>query len=73
MSWTCVDCGGEHQEGSLPYRRPEPAPPAHDAPVEEWRAYARSRTGFPEGTSIDTLNRSQIRTLLGIPHGGEES
>lgn len=35
--------------------------PAHDAPVEEWRAYARSL-----GRDLDTMNRSQIRTQLGI-------
>lgn len=41
--------------------------PADDAPVEEWRAYARSARGQTNGeSSIDTMNRSQIRTLLGI-------
>lgn len=43
-----------------------PGLPAHDAPVEAWRAYARSVTGSPEGTFIDSMNRSQIRTMLGI-------
>lgn len=39
-------------------------PPAHDADVEEWRGYARS-LGYT-GADIDTANRSQIRTMLGI-------
>lgn len=51
---------------------PEPAPdddqpPEQDADVEEWRAYARAR-GYT-GPDIDTANRSQIRTMLGIEHG----
>lgn len=37
--------------------------PAHDAGVEEWREYARG-LGY---TDVDNANRSQIRTLLGIP------
>lgn len=49
-----------------------PVMPAHDADVEEWRAYAGARgyagtydeTG---GMTVDQMNRSQIRTLLGIP------
>ncbi len=40
--------------------------PTHDADVEEWRAYARSLAAVPEGTVLDQMNRSQIRTLLGI-------
>lgn len=40
--------------------------PAVDAPVDEWRAYARSIHAVPEGTVLDQMNRSQIRTLLGI-------
>lgn len=40
--------------------------PAHDAPVEEWRAYAR-RLGYA-GPDIDKANRSVIRTTLGIAH-----
>ena len=47
---------------------PEPVasrfPPAHDAPVEEWREFARSR-GYA-GPDVDKANRSQIRTMLGI-------
>lgn len=38
-----------------------PAPEAH---VETWRAYARGQ-GYA-GPDIDTMNRSQIRTMLGI-------
>lgn len=38
-----------------------PQAPANDAPVDEWRAYARSL-----GRDLDTMNRSQIRTQLGI-------
>jgi hypothetical protein len=43
--------------------------PANDADVEEWRDYARTVRGLtPQGeSSIDQMNRSQIRTLLGIP------
>jgi len=41
--------------------------PADDAPVEEWRACARSVSGLPNGVEVDSMNRSQIRTLLGIP------
>ena len=40
--------------------------PEHDASLEEWRSYARTQQGVPEGTVIDTMNRSQIRTMLGI-------
>lgn len=40
------------------------AQPAHDAPVEEWRSYAR-RLGYT-GPDVDAMNRSQIRTMLGI-------
>ena len=39
-------------------------PPAHDAPVEEWRAHARA-LGY-NGPDVDKANRSQIRTMLGI-------
>lgn len=38
--------------------------PAVDAPVDEWRAYARAQ-GYT-GAGIDQMNRSQIRTMLGI-------
>lgn len=43
---------------------PDMAPPDKDADVEEWRAYAAARgvTG-----DLSQTNRSQIRTLLGIP------
>lgn len=48
------------------------APPAHDAPIEEWVAWAAPRV--PEGTDLVRMNRSQIRTVLGIPHdAGEQS
>lgn len=74
------------REAIATWRNPEPAPsenatemgleqPAHDAPVEEWRAYARhlghGRTGaaFNE---LDQMNRSQIRTAMGIEHGGQD-
>lgn len=40
--------------------------PVHDADVEEWRNYARS-LGHA-GPDVDKANRSQIRTMLGIPH-----
>lgn len=47
-------------------------PPDNDADVEEWREYARSCGVLPdEPDAIDSMNRSQIRTLLGIEHGGE--
>jgi uncharacterized protein YyaL (SSP411 family) len=42
------------------------APPAADASVEEWRAFARGR-GYA-GPDVDKANRSQIRTMLGLPH-----
>lgn len=42
--------------------------PAADAPVEEWREFARGLTD----QDVDSMNRSQIRTLLGIPHGTED-
>lgn len=40
---------------------PDPNLPAHDAPVEEWRLFARAH-----GHTVGEMNRSQIRTLLGI-------
>lgn len=43
-----------------------PVRPADDADVEEWRAYARPFV--PRSVDVDDLNRSQIRTLLGIAH-----
>jgi hypothetical protein len=47
--------------------------PAADAPVEAWRDYARSAYAVPGDVPvvIDSLNRSQIRTLLGLPHFDE--
>lgn len=44
------------------------ARPANDAPVEDWRAYAK--TMGHEYPYLDTANRSQIRTMLGISHSG---
>lgn len=41
-----------------------PEHPAHDADVEVWREYAKS-LGIEPGLA-DSLNRSQIRTALGI-------
>jgi hypothetical protein len=37
---------------------------AHDAMVEDCRAFARSRGH--QGPEVDVANRSQIRTMLGI-------
>lgn len=48
------------------------APPADDADVEAWRAYARDNYSLPEDTVVDTMNRSQIRSLLGMPHPNAE-
>ena len=49
--------------------------PAHDAPVEEWRTYARllghGRTG-PAFNELEAMNRSQIRTMLDIEQPGGE-
>lgn len=44
--------------------------PANDASVEVWREYARSLNASPTGepAGLDSMNRSQIRTLLGLPH-----
>lgn len=44
----------------------EPLLPAPDAGLEEWRAYARS-CGY-NGPDVDRANRSQLRTMLGLPH-----
>ncbi len=39
-------------------------PPVNDASAEEWREYARSL-----GHEVtDQVNRSQVRTMLGLPH-----
>lgn len=45
------------------------ATPAPDAPVEDWRAFARS-LGY-QGSDVDAANRSQIRTMLGLAHPGQ--
>lgn len=81
--WLCVACGadGRATEG-LPYRRAaaqeaQPAQtvggfvgrPTRDADVEQWRSYARS-AGYTG--DVDSMNRSQIRTVLGIDHGAGE-
>jgi len=52
---------------------PEPTavaliPPADDADVEEWAVYAESLGHEVPGH----MNRSQIRTMLGIPHPAAE-
>lgn len=47
-----------------------PEQPADDADVETWRTYARS-LGYA-GPNVDKANRSQIRTMLGIPHPASE-
>lgn len=41
--------------------------PDRDDTVEDWRAYARAQ-GYA-GSDVDQMNRSQIRTMLGIEHG----
>ena len=53
-----------------PHTAAEGAYPAQSADVEEWRAYARSY-GYT-GPDVDSMNRSQIRTMLGIPHTTQE-
>lgn len=45
---------------------PQPEQPEHDADVETWRAYARAVHAVPEGTVLEQMNRSQIRTMLGV-------
>lgn len=64
--WPCPAVSGAPQSlPTGPEEGYEPvAQPAHDAPVEEWRAYARA-LGFA-GPDIDKANRSVIRTTLGI-------
>lgn len=52
------------QEQSAPGDAPELEQPAHDAEVEAWRDFARSRGGV-EG-DLQQMNRSQIRTALGV-------
>ncbi|HEU4567681.1 MAG TPA: hypothetical protein VFR99_06560 [Marmoricola sp.] len=41
--------------------------PAADADVEAWVDYAQ-RMGYQD---VDGMNRSQIRTLLGVAHPGQ--
>lgn len=76
--WADPEVDGEPSE---PAAEPgaESAPtlvqPADDADVEEWRTHARylghGRTG-PAFNELEQMNRSQIRTLLGIPQPIEE-
>jgi hypothetical protein len=54
------------QEPTGEHNNDQDAPPAADAKVEEWRAFARGR-GYA-GPDVDKANRSQIRTMLGLPH-----
>ncbi|MDQ6524301.1 hypothetical protein RB608_11850 [Nocardioides sp. LHD-245] len=49
----CSDAAGDWMEWPCPAQ-----------PIEEWRAYARG-LGYT-GADVDTMNRSQIRTMLGI-------
>lgn len=66
VEWPCPPVQAA-QKPVLNDLRPEgSAQPAHDAGVEEWRAYARNLGAVPEGTVLDQMNRSQIRTMLGI-------
>lgn len=46
---------------SVPAAQPEP-----DADVWQWRTYAKALRGATGESSIDTMNRSQIRTMLGV-------
>lgn len=64
--WPCPAVSGEAQPVQTgPEEGHEPVvQPAHNAPVEEWREYARS-LGYA-GPDIDKANRSMIRTTLGI-------
>ena len=56
---------GDEPEGEVLQNRPDQ--PAHDAPVEEWRAYCRElRPAEFLPVTLDTMNRSQIRTFLGL-------
>lgn len=53
-------------EAPVTVASPESIPlPAHDASVEEWRAYA-AQDPLPPGTDLEQMNRSQIRSLLGV-------
>lgn len=55
---------GPEQEPAPEPDEEDEAPPANDAPIEDWVAYAVRR-----GLEVDPgrTNRSQIRTMLGIP------
>lgn len=66
ITWPCPAVSGQAQPlATGPEEGHEPvAQPVHDAPVEEWRAYAR-HLGYA-GPDIDKANRSMIRTTLGI-------
>lgn len=66
ITWPCPAVSGEAQPlATGPEEGHEqPVQPAHNAPVEEWRAYARA-LGYA-GPEIDKANRSVIRTTLGI-------
>lgn len=62
---TCEDCR-ELNRQRVASLVASVGPPAHDADVEDWRAYARTQHRVPEGTVLDQMNRSQIRSMLGI-------
>ena len=58
------ETGDDEPETTVP-------PPAHDATVGEWRDYARGLQDPGADTyDLEQMNRSQIRTMLGIEHGG---
>lgn len=65
--------GASADAGASDDQTPPPAlpeQPPHDADVYRWRAFARG-CGYG-GDDLDQLNRSQIRTVLGIPHAPGE-
>lgn len=61
-----IAAGADPAELAVPLA-PPPTEPDRDADVEEWRSFARG-LGYA-GPDVDEANRSQIRTMLGIPHG----
>lgn len=67
VEWPCASAQLVEQ-GFQPQTEPDDSAavpqPAHNAPVEEWREYARA-LGYA-GPEIDKANRSVIRTTLGI-------
>lgn len=75
----CPACKRYFADGALLERHecvPEASqkPPASDAPAEEWREYARCVGVLPdEPDAIDSMNRSQIRSMLGLPHPGVDA